>query len=147
MASFGKVLSTFFTEYAKTPSKLKIIDVYLIYIMITGAIQFAYMLLVGTFPFNAFLAGFISTLGTFVLTGMILITNAKKKKNLDLNFDQDLPRPTLADSLFSFHDPVSLRMQIDATNKESKNILQERAFADWLFANIVFYLATVGFLG
>jgi hypothetical protein len=30
--------------------------------------QFTYMLLVGTFPFNAFLAGFLSSLGFFALT-------------------------------------------------------------------------------
>lgn len=32
-------------------------------------LQLAYMLLVGTFPFNAFLAGFLSSLGFFTLTG------------------------------------------------------------------------------
>jgi len=32
-------------------------------------LQLAYMLLVGTFPFNGFLAGFLSSLGFFTLTG------------------------------------------------------------------------------
>lgn len=31
--------------------------------------QFVYCMLVGTFPFNSFLAGFSSTVGAFVLTG------------------------------------------------------------------------------
>jgi hypothetical protein len=31
--------------------------------------QFVYMLVVGTFPFNAFLAGFLSCVGFFALTG------------------------------------------------------------------------------
>lgn len=31
--------------------------------------QFAYMMLVGSFPFNGFLAGFLSTIGFFSLTG------------------------------------------------------------------------------
>ena len=32
-------------------------------------VQFAYMALVGTFPFNSFLAGIFSSLGFFALTG------------------------------------------------------------------------------
>lgn len=34
--------------------------------------QFGYMLLVGSFPFNAFLAGFFSCVGFFSLTGKLL---------------------------------------------------------------------------
>ena len=34
----------------------------------TALIQLAYCALVGTFPFNSFLAGFLSTVGMFVLT-------------------------------------------------------------------------------
>jgi hypothetical protein len=73
MSSFGKLVSVFFQEYAKQPSKIKLIDFYLSYILITGVIQFAYCLLVGTFPFNSFLAGFISTVGCFVMTGSVLL--------------------------------------------------------------------------
>jgi oligosaccharyltransferase complex subunit epsilon len=69
MSSFGKLISVFLQEYKKQPSKIKLIDTYLAYILITGVIQFVYCLLVGTFPFNSFLAGFISTVGTFVMTG------------------------------------------------------------------------------
>jgi oligosaccharyltransferase complex subunit epsilon len=52
-----------------TPKKLKLIDAYLVYVLLTGIIQFAYCLLVGTFPFNSFLSGFISTVGCFILAG------------------------------------------------------------------------------
>ncbi|KAI9488213.1 DAD/Ost2 [Zychaea mexicana] len=67
----GSVLAAaqlFWTAYRKdTPASLKLIDVYLSYIMLSGIIQFVYMILAGTFPYNAFLAGFISTVGSFVL--------------------------------------------------------------------------------
>ena len=33
--------------------------------------QFAYVMLVGTFPFNGFLAGFLSSIGFFALTGPV----------------------------------------------------------------------------
>ena len=54
-----------------TPKKLKLIDAYLVYVLLTGIVQFVYCLLVGTFPFNSFLSGFISTVGSFILAGKI----------------------------------------------------------------------------
>lgn len=40
-----------------TPNRLKMIDAYLVFIMLSGAFQFLYCILVTNFPFNAFLAG------------------------------------------------------------------------------------------
>eukprot|EP00117_Sycon_ciliatum_P016522 scpid80161/ scgid15912/ Dolichyl-diphosphooligosaccharide--protein glycosyltransferase subunit DAD1; Defender against cell death 1; Dolichyl-diphosphooligosaccharide--protein glycosyltransferase subunit DAD1; Defender against cell death 1; Dolichyl-diphosphooligosaccharide--protein glycosyltransferase subunit DAD1; Defender against cell death 1; Dolichyl-diphosphooligosaccharide--protein glycosyltransferase subunit DAD1; Defender against cell death 1 len=68
MASVTGVISRFLEEYSvKTPQRLKIIDAYLTYIIVTGIVQFLYCCLVGTFPFNSFLSGFISCVGSFVL--------------------------------------------------------------------------------
>ena len=36
---------------------------------VSAELQFVYLLLVGSFPFNSFLAGFFSCVGFFVLTG------------------------------------------------------------------------------
>lgn len=64
------VISRFLEEYTTTtPNKLKVVDAYLLYILLTGALQFLYCLLVGTFPFNSFLSGFISCVGAFILAG------------------------------------------------------------------------------
>jgi len=72
MASLFGVLSSLWDQYlTRTPQKLKIIDVFLVFTMLTGVIQFVYVVLVGTFPFNAFLSGFFSTVGTFVLTASL----------------------------------------------------------------------------
>lgn len=68
MAQITAVLSKVYEEYeSKTPKRIKIIDAYLAYILLTGIIEFVYCCLVGTFPFNSFLAGFISTVASFVL--------------------------------------------------------------------------------
>lgn len=40
-----------------TPSRLKFIDSFLVFLVISGVLQFAYCVLVSSFPFNAFLAG------------------------------------------------------------------------------------------
>jgi hypothetical protein len=64
------ILRRFYDDYVQnTSKKLKIIDAYVLYILLTGILQFAYCCLVGTFPFNSFLSGFISTVGSFVLAG------------------------------------------------------------------------------
>lgn len=70
MVQLKSVLAKFYDEYQNnTPKKLKLIDSYLVYILLTGIMQFAYCVLVGTFPFNSFLSGFISTISCFILGG------------------------------------------------------------------------------
>merc|ERR1739841_486454 len=99
------IIKKFHADYqVKTDQKLKIIDMYLGYILITGVIQFLYCCLVGTFPFNSFLSGFISCVTSFVLG-------------------------------------VCLRIQSNPRNRsEFKGISPERAFADFIFANVVLHL-------
>jgi len=66
--TLSSVVRRFYDDYTQTtPRKLKILDAYLLYILLTGIVQFAYCCLVGTFPFNSFLSGFISSVGSFVL--------------------------------------------------------------------------------
>ncbi|KAA0053017.1 dolichyl-diphosphooligosaccharide--protein glycosyltransferase subunit DAD1 [Cucumis melo var. makuwa] len=57
------------SAYAATPTTLKIIDLYVIYAVFTALIQVAYMAIVGSFPFNSFLSGVLSCIGTAVLAG------------------------------------------------------------------------------
>ncbi|KAI0733446.1 defender against death DAD protein [Fomitopsis betulina] len=54
-----------------TSPRLKLIDAFLLFLMLSGIIQFAYCILVTNFPFNAFLAGFGSSVGQFVLTASL----------------------------------------------------------------------------
>ena len=60
-------LSSTYAE--RTPTRLKLVDAFLAFVLATGILEFVYCILVGTFPFNSFLAGFVSTVGTFVLAG------------------------------------------------------------------------------
>lgn len=78
MVQLKTVLTKFFDEYkTNTPKKLKLIDSYLVYILLTGILQFAYCVLVGTFPFNSFLSGFISTVSCFVLGGKVTLEGSE----------------------------------------------------------------------
>ncbi|KAL4234653.1 Dolichyl-diphosphooligosaccharide-protein glycosyltransferase subunit dad1 [Mactra antiquata] len=106
------VVYKFYDEYMNSTSKrLKIIDSYLLYIFLTGVFQFCYCALVGTFPFNSFLSGFISAVGSFVIA-------------------------------------VCLRLQVNPQNKSDfAGISPERAFADFIFANLVLHLVVINFIG
>lgn len=133
MIGLKSVIDKFYEEYQNnTPNKLKIVDAYLVYILLTGILQFAYCLLVGTFPFNSFLSGFISTVSCFVLAGKsseFIEFNNFSKKNF-LNF------------------PVCLRLQSNPQNKaQFIGISPERGFADFIFAHIVLHLVVVNFIG
>ncbi|CAI2173978.1 14207_t:CDS:2 [Funneliformis geosporum] len=66
--TISAAIQRLWTSYQKeTPQVLKMIDAYLIYILFSGVFQFIHCILVGLYPYNAFLSGFISTIGSFVL--------------------------------------------------------------------------------
>ncbi|XP_050421924.1 dolichyl-diphosphooligosaccharide--protein glycosyltransferase subunit DAD1 [Adelges cooleyi] len=99
MAKIVGIVSKFYDDYVKTTSKkLKIIDAYLLYIMLTGIVQFSYCCLVGTFPFNSFLSGFISSVSSFVL-GVCLRLQANPQNKSQ--FSDISPERGFADFIFA----------------------------------------------
>jgi oligosaccharyltransferase complex subunit epsilon len=56
-ASTSPVVSLWKAYNDQTPDRLKFVDAFLFYLMLSGIIQFAYCVLVSDFPYNAFLAG------------------------------------------------------------------------------------------
>ncbi|CAH1269665.1 PREDICTED: dolichyl-diphosphooligosaccharide--protein glycosyltransferase subunit DAD1-like [Branchiostoma belcheri] len=98
-ANVFTVVSKFYDEYVTTtPQRLKIIDAYLAYIMLTGIFQFGYCLLVGTFPFNSFLSGFISCVASFVLAVCLRVqVNPQNRKD----FLHISPERAFADFVFA----------------------------------------------
>ncbi|CAL9235643.1 unnamed protein product [Arabidopsis halleri] len=69
------------SAYLATPTNLKIIDLYVCFAVFTALIQqVAYMALVGSFPFNSFLSGVLSCIGTAVLAVCLRIQVNKENK-------------------------------------------------------------------
>ncbi|OCF34855.1 oligosaccharyltransferase complex subunit epsilon [Kwoniella heveanensis CBS 569] len=61
-------LSTLVSNYHDTtPARVKLIDAFLLFIFVSGVLQFAYRVLITVYPFYAFAGGFGSTVGQFVL--------------------------------------------------------------------------------
>ncbi|XP_078396530.1 dolichyl-diphosphooligosaccharide--protein glycosyltransferase subunit DAD1-like [Cetorhinus maximus] len=93
------VLSRFSQEYAAgTPLRLKLLDSYLLYMALSGVAQFLYCALVGTFPFNSFLSGFIACVGAFVLAVCLRIQINPQNKG---DFIGISPERAFADFLFA----------------------------------------------
>ncbi|NXP77328.1 DAD1 glycosyltransferase, partial [Ramphastos sulfuratus] len=129
--SVGSVVRRFLAEYGSgTPSRLKVLDAYLLYVLLTGALQFGYCLGVGTFPFNSFLSGFISA------------------AEVDTLMLPPMASAVVSDLFFFLCHAVCLRIQINPQNKgEFQGISPERAFADFLFANTILHLVVINFVG
>ena len=68
------VLKELHKRYAETtPKQVQLIDFFLLAVLLTGIAQFVYCFIAGSFPYNAFLSGFIAAVGTFVLTGAFFV--------------------------------------------------------------------------
>ncbi|KAJ7755668.1 DAD/Ost2 [Mycena maculata] len=78
----------------QTSDRLKFIDAFLVVLMLSGIVQFSYCVLVTTFPYNAFLSGFSSTVGQFVLTASLRSQVNPENKN---EFKEVSPERAFAD--------------------------------------------------
>ncbi|KAF7978344.1 hypothetical protein HWV62_36117 [Athelia sp. TMB] len=87
-ASSSSAIQSLWQAYNdETTDRLKFVDAFLVFIMFSGALQFLYCVLITDFPFNAFLAGFSSTIGQFVLTASLRsqINNENKDEFKDVS--------------------------------------------------------------
>jgi oligosaccharyltransferase complex subunit epsilon len=59
-SSTANALTSLWSAYVDgTPARLKFIDSFLAFLVLSGVLQFVYCVLVTNFPFNAFLAGYV----------------------------------------------------------------------------------------
>ncbi|KAG5654667.1 hypothetical protein H0H81_009916 [Sphagnurus paluster] len=78
----------------QTSDRLKFIDAFLVFLMLSGVAQFLYCILITDYPFNAFLAGFSSNVGQFVLTASLRSQVNPENKN---EFKEVSPERAFAD--------------------------------------------------
>ena len=108
---------TLWNAYQKqTPARLKLIDAYLVFIMLSGIIQFVYCVLVTNFPFNAFLAGY-----EFKLSFMFCHANRE-------------PRSSFSSCVGQFVLAASLRSQVNPANSDEFKEVSPERYASWLFS-------------
>ncbi len=110
-----------------------------------------YCSLVGTYPFNSFLSGFISTVGSFIL-GVALRIQTNPANAVEFG-----ATPTLAHAGSGTGGAGSAGTGGAGGGGRAEGaregggaaggILPERAFADFLFAHLILHLAGFNFIG
>lgn len=70
-----------------TETKCKILDLYIMFIIMTAATQLGYYVVIGTtFPFNSLLSGVISCIGSFVLAVSLRLQIVNPVSNREFDF-------------------------------------------------------------
>ncbi|CAI5758992.1 unnamed protein product [Candida verbasci] len=114
-------INTTFKDYFRnlTP-RTKLIDLFLLFLVLLGVLQFIYVLLIGNFPFNAFLGGFISCVGQFVLLVSLRLQINDETKEGQVEGEED-------SKIFKFISP-------------------ERSFGDFIFASLILHFIVIHFI-
>ncbi|RMZ79850.1 hypothetical protein DV737_g3262, partial [Chaetothyriales sp. CBS 132003] len=122
------------------------LDVFLLFLVLVGAVQFAYCLLAGNYPFNAFLSGFSAAAGQFVLAISLRMQTSER------------PPPGAASSSWSStaaKKPATTKT-VDGVTGEIIDegsggsalgkISSERAFADFVLGSLILHGFCVNFI-
>ncbi len=99
--------------------------------------KFAYMFLVGSFPFNAFLAGFLCNVGLAVLAGALDRIACARETN---------EPPCTDDAVAGGGFAVCLRMQLD-TVETSRAMRIEDVYFDFCVASIFLFFIAISYVG
>lgn len=150
--SFMGILKKIYSSYlTQTPPKSRVLDTGALAAALTAVIVMLYSVVVGThFPFNAFLAALFSCLGSAVLISkceraredyisiyLMLVFYEEMIWSLSVSLsDYDMIFCSLA---------VSLRMQLKDDDLKFRS--PQRAFADYVFCNLILFLTMWNFMG
>ncbi|OJJ60129.1 hypothetical protein ASPSYDRAFT_44539 [Aspergillus sydowii CBS 593.65] len=110
-----------------TPQRTMLLDAFMAFLVLVGAVQFAYCVLAGNYPFNAFLSGFCAAVGQFVLTASLRM--------------QTNP---VTDSGSKSSGPAK-GAKIVGEDKDG-GVSHERAFADYIFGSLILHFFCINFI-
>lgn len=98
-AEFQKSIQVSYKSYIDTLTpRLKLVDIFLVFLVFVALVQFVFAVVLGNFPFNAFLGGFISTVGQFVLTVSLRLQTAQQNQK---EFPGVSPERAIGDYIFA----------------------------------------------
>ncbi|KAK6465427.1 DAD family-domain-containing protein [Scheffersomyces coipomensis] len=149
-SSINEVFSAINTTYADyfetlTP-RLKLIDIFLVFLVALGILQFIHVLLIGSFPFNAFLGGFISCVGQFVLTvSLRLQVKETHKSDEKVNEEEDDDAEEDEEEIVD-EELVIKSDEPKVSDKIFKVISPERSFGDFIFASLILHFIVIHFI-
>ncbi|KAL4929468.1 putative oligosaccharyl transferase subunit Dad1 [Aspergillus undulatus] len=110
-----------------TPQRTMLLDAFMAFLVLVGGVQFAYCVLAGNYPFNAFLSGFSAAVGQFVLTASLRMQTSSSGSEVG---GKSLKGPKV----------VVLR------GEGSGGVSHERAFADYIFGSLILHFFCINFI-
>ena len=137
-------VSTTYKDYINslTP-RLKLIDIFLTFLVSLGVLQFVYVLIVGNFPFNAFLGGFISCVGQFVLTVSLRLQYNFENNSNNASNTQEINEKNIDDVNEA---KIDVEMIETSEEKPFKFVTPERALGDFIFASLILHFVVFHFI-
>lgn len=133
VSDVSSAFSTTYHDYVSTLTpRLQLIDLFLVFLVALGVLQFVYVVLVGNFPFNAFLGGFISCVGQFVLVVSLRLQVKQQKPKVETESESEGETSVTADE------------KVPTTTLFS--ISPERAFGDFIFASLILHFVVWHFI-
>jgi oligosaccharyltransferase complex subunit epsilon len=110
-------------------------------------LQYVNVILIGYFPFNAFLAAFFTCLGGAVLAGVATAQDHVCNDAQDVCLPVSCAASVTMDELSFVCCAVCLRMQLDSSNQEFKALAPERACADFILAHLALVFIAWNYIG
>lgn len=137
------VVSTTYKDYLEelTPRQ-KLIDIFLCFLVALGVLQFIFAVLIGNYPFNGFLGGFISCVGQFVLTVSLRLQYSTKNNGTE---EQVVGEQSELDTN-SGEDSDAAGQTTRVERKPFTTLTPERAFGDYIFASLILHFAVYHFI-
>ncbi|KAL4871635.1 hypothetical protein BDV12DRAFT_206297 [Aspergillus spectabilis] len=113
-----------------TPQRTLLLDAFMAFLVLVGGVQFVYCVVVGNYPFNAFLSGFCAAVGQFVLTA-------------SLRMQTSSPVDGSGNKSSGKGAKVVGRGEV---GKETDGVSHERAFADYIFGSLILHFFCINFI-
>ncbi|KAL4887934.1 DAD/Ost2 [Aspergillus ambiguus] len=110
---------------ATTSQRTMLLDAFMVFLVVVGAIQFVYCVLAGNFPFNAFLSGFCAAVGQFVLTASLRMQTSN-------GVPKEGAKPAAAKG--------------KSESGVAGAVSHERAFADYIFGSLILHFFCINFI-
>ncbi|KAL4961320.1 putative oligosaccharyl transferase subunit Dad1 [Aspergillus stella-maris] len=107
-----------------TPQRTMLLDAFMAFLVLVGGVQFAYCVLAGNYPFNAFLSGFCAAVGQFVLTASLRMQTSSTESSSTGKSGKE-PKVVV---------------------KETEGVSHERAFADYIFGSLILHFFCINFI-
>ncbi|BCS23875.1 putative oligosaccharyl transferase subunit Dad1 [Aspergillus puulaauensis] len=114
-----------------TPQRTMLLDAFMAFLILVGAVQFAYCVLAGNYPFNAFLSGFSASVGQFVLTASLRMQT----------------NPTTESGGKSSGPAKGAKIVVGrGEGDKDGGVSHERAFADYIFGSLILHFFCINFI-